>query len=174
MVNIAKKDRIEIFCRAIIEDKTQYEAYLLAYPNAKKWKRNTVDKAASVFAKSEEVQKRLAELRKEAEIKTAITFEKVLNEIASVAFSDIGDYIEIVQGAVIFKDSNKKNKMGCINEVKQGKAGMSIRMHDKLKALEMICKLMGYDKQDNSQQEEEIDGLSQALINFAKELKSDE
>lgn len=134
-----------------------------------------MDKAASVFAKSEEVQKRLAELRKEAEIKTAITFEKVLNEIASVAFSNIGDFVQIKDGIVIFEDTDKtKNKMNCLSEVKQGKTSTGLRMHDKLKALEMICKLMGYDKQDNSQQEEEIDGLSQALINFAKELKSDE
>lgn len=55
----------ELFVDNILEGKTQYEAYITAYPKAKNWLRNTVDSRASVLMNNKKIIKRLMELRLE-------------------------------------------------------------------------------------------------------------
>lgn len=48
------------FVEAILEGKTQREAYYTAYPNSKKWKPGAVDTTASGLYNKPEIQKRIA------------------------------------------------------------------------------------------------------------------
>ena len=45
--------------------KTQYQAYIDAYPKAKNWQRSTVDERASVLIHNNKIVTRLKELRLE-------------------------------------------------------------------------------------------------------------
>lgn len=159
-----------------MEGKTQRQAYKIAYPASKKWNDRTVDNKACELAKSNDVLVRLQQMREEAEKKTEISFERTLKEIAKVAFSDITDYAYLQNQVLFVRDTQDVDieKRGAIQEIKQSDKGTGIKLYDKLKALEMICKLMGYDKQDNSSQNEDVDPLSKAFMALAKELKSDD
>lgn len=62
----------EKFVRELIKGKTQRQAYIAAYPNSKKWKKESVDSKASVLLKNEKVSKRYEELKKRAEEKVVV------------------------------------------------------------------------------------------------------
>lgn len=55
----------EKFIDGILEGKTQYQAYIEAYPKAKNWKRNSVDSLASQLMQNTKILQRLKELRME-------------------------------------------------------------------------------------------------------------
>lgn len=108
-----------------------------------------------------EVDERLKQLTE----RSGVTAEKVISEIAKVAFSDITDYLEVdeyeyvsgyekdekgnidinkpiikkYKGVDIFKTKDiGKNKIGAVGEIRQTKEGISLKLHDKMKALEML------------------------------------
>lgn len=71
----------EKFVELIMEGKSQYEAYIEAYPKAKKWQRNTVDSRASVLVKNKKIAKRLEEYNEIRKKKIEWTRDRALNEI---------------------------------------------------------------------------------------------
>lgn len=71
----------EKFVELLLEGKSQYEAYITAYPKAKTWKRNTVDSRASVLVKNKKISKRLDDHRKVVEKQVEWTRKRALNEI---------------------------------------------------------------------------------------------
>ena len=60
-------DKQQKFVDNLISGKTQYESYLDAYPNSKKWSRKVVDNKACELLKKENVKARYNELRAEEE-----------------------------------------------------------------------------------------------------------
>lgn len=71
----------ELFVENILKGKTQYESYLIAYPKAKKWQRNTVDSRASVLMSNKKISKRLEEYGYKQEKKILWTRQKALETI---------------------------------------------------------------------------------------------
>lgn len=71
----------EEFVYGIAQGKTQYQAYIDAYPKAKKWKRESVDVAASQLLQNNKIIIRLEELNKIKKEKIAWTRDRALNEI---------------------------------------------------------------------------------------------
>lgn len=57
----------EIFVASLVKGNSQRQAYIEAYPNAAKWKEESVDNRASKLLKSAEVLPRYQELLKKAE-----------------------------------------------------------------------------------------------------------
>ena len=55
----------EKFVDGILQGKTQYQAYLDAYPRAKNWQRKSVDEKASNMMSNVKILSRLQELRVE-------------------------------------------------------------------------------------------------------------
>ena len=58
--------------------KTQYESYIIAYPRAKTWQRNTVDSRASVLMNNKKIVKRLEELGYKDKTEVLITRKRML------------------------------------------------------------------------------------------------
>lgn len=71
----------EKFVEEIAKGKTQRQAYLVAYPNSKNYKENTIDSRASVLMKNKKVVKRLNELKQSTEKKVEWTRKKALETI---------------------------------------------------------------------------------------------
>ena len=164
---MAKADRIEVFCQEIIKGKSQRQAYYIAYPSSKKWKEKTVDNRASELCNTREVLGRLEELRKEAENANKITRDNIISELKNIGFSRISDYAEINGPIVRIKTLNEmsQEQIGAIASLEQGNYGIKLKLCDKLKALEMIIKTLGYDKtepdenlEDTSEAESEVFG----------------
>ena len=71
----------EKFVEEIAKGKTQRQAYLVAYPNSKNYKENTIDSRASVLMKNKKIVKRLNELKQSTEKKVEWTRKKALETI---------------------------------------------------------------------------------------------
>lgn len=80
----------ETFLQAIMQGKTQHDAYIVAYPNAKKWKQQAVDVNASKLMKDPNVALRYAELQRDAQEANAITRDAVLTHLKLIAFAPWG------------------------------------------------------------------------------------
>lgn len=63
----------EIFVASLVKGNSQRQAYIEAYPNAAKWKDESVDSKASNLLKTDKVQTRYQELLKKAEDESILT-----------------------------------------------------------------------------------------------------
>lgn len=101
---------------------------------------------------AEYVKKRQAELAREC-----VDVERVLRELASIAFSDAGDYVEVEDGQVRVRDTKAlgAEKRAAIALVKEGTRGVELRLHDKLRALEILGKSAGMFSEREKQEERE-------------------
>lgn len=88
------------------------------------------------------IKTRLEEKRKCAEI----TAEKVLLELAKIAFSDLKGFVEFGPGGVLIKSSEEVDGtvLSEISEtITQTGGSKKVKLHDKLKALELLCEHLG-------------------------------
>lgn len=86
------KDTIEIFARKYVETLNQGEAYREAHPGVEE---STAGPAAHRFIRRPDVRARVQELFDARAKKLEISAEKVLQEIAALAFSNPHDYVLI-------------------------------------------------------------------------------
>jgi phage terminase small subunit len=95
------------------------------------------------------IRKRILELLERRAKRTQITQDKVLEELAILGFSDFKDYGQIKNGSLEFNDFDKieKGKTRAIKSVKETVSehsrSMSLRLHEKVKPLELIGKHLG-------------------------------
>ncbi|MCK5604346.1 terminase small subunit [Candidatus Pacearchaeota archaeon] len=146
-------DSHRLFCRTIIADTkmNQTQAYLdtMAKPGMK---RATASKHAVALKKQKLVKielKRLMQLRSE---RLDITADKVLAEIASIAFAKTTDYLEYDdEGNVTMKSSDEvdgrpiksvERRIVSTDEETTTEV-FKFKLHDKLKALELTMKHLG-------------------------------
>jgi phage terminase small subunit len=126
------------------------------------------DNCAAVSGKklfeTPKMQKAIQEKMKEKQEKLGKSFEitedKVIKEIACIAFSDITNYLK-VEDIVIGKSEDGKKELteqivklfptddmskeitSAISEIKQTKTGISLKLHGKVEALTLLCKHLG-------------------------------
>ena len=85
-----KKAKHELFVQKWHELDNKTQAYLIAYPAAKRWKDATVNNKASALSKENEILARYNELQEESGARHGITIDsllKELNEIKEVAMN---------------------------------------------------------------------------------------
>ena len=77
--------------------------------------------------------------------KLGITQEKVIRELARIAFSDI---TECLQGEYELRDLNKigPETTAAVKNIRVTKNGFKIDMHDKVKALEKILEILKFSE----------------------------
>lgn len=77
--------RHEAFAQGIAEGKKQKDAYTAAFPNAQRWKDQTIYNRASELAKREDVAERVQELQQQATSETIISItrrKEILSQMA--------------------------------------------------------------------------------------------
>jgi phage terminase small subunit len=82
------KSKVETFAAAVSQGDSQAEAYRKAYPASRSYTPQKVAELASTFAKKPEVKARIAELSKKAMAKNEVTAERIVAELAKLAFMD--------------------------------------------------------------------------------------
>lgn len=108
---------------------------------------------AGVLRWTPEVGERIEELQKAGAERAEITAEKVLRELAKIAFANAGDYFAWGPGGVVIKDSEEltPDQRSVISEVSETRSetGGSIRvkLSDKQGALEKIGRHLGMFKE---------------------------
>lgn len=129
--------------------------------------------------------------------RTGITQDRVLQELARIAFANGTDFARIVstptvttvvdeEGSVqqvvrpvhrvelVNTERVDPEKRAAIASIKEGKFGIEVKSYDKIRALELLGQHLGmFDRKDGNapgQDEMEDDPLSKSLMEFAKEL----
>lgn len=90
----------------------------------------------------EALQKRQAQLCTKLEV----TQERVLEELAAIAFANGTDFVTITEtGLLNVKPTRKvpKEKLPAIASIKYNQLGVEIKLHDKVRALELLGKHLG-------------------------------
>ena len=92
------------------------------------------------------VQEYLQKLMDERSQRTEITADRVLQELAAIAFSDRTAIAQIEDGGIVtFTPTNQldKDAKKTISGIENGKYGTKVTTYDKVKALELIGKHLG-------------------------------
>ena len=84
----------ESFAAELAKGKTQAEAYRIAFPESLKWKNESIWQRASKLAADVKVQSRVREMTSKAAFANEVTVERVLREIARLAFFDIRKLVD--------------------------------------------------------------------------------
>jgi phage terminase small subunit len=150
----------ERFCQNIFKGMTQRAAYKDAF-NPPHMKDYVIDREASVLCRNPVVVARIKEIQEELRKDNQITVEKVLEELAHIAFDDVKNYLafrnekQIVgldeqlqpvfdyQPIVEVKDSNDIDTRGISEVVVDSKGGFKFKLYPKDVALQKLGQYLG-------------------------------
>lgn len=161
-MGILRNQRHETFCQEYLKSGNASDAYRVAYPHVLKWKKpDSVTSAASRLMSNVKVAARVRELQEEQQKRCEITKDRLLSELGKIAFSSIADmhntWIERKDFERLTPDQKASIKSISTKMMKKniGTADapevvdveyVKIELHDKLKAIERICKMLGFDE----------------------------
>ncbi|MBS6602122.1 MAG: terminase small subunit [Clostridium sp.] len=161
-------EKQKIFVNEYLVDLNATRAYKVAYPNVKK------DDTAAVngnrLLRNAKVKEYLDERMREREKRTEITQDKVLEELAAIAFSNGSKYAKVIEEIVydengevlldhngnivkqkvvelVLTDELSETDKKAIASIKRGKNGIEISTCDKVRALELLGKHLGMFKE---------------------------
>lgn len=139
-------DKQKIFADEYLIDLNATRAYKIAYPRVKK--DEVAKAAASRLLTNVNVAAYVEERMQERQKRTEITQDRVLEELAAIAFARATDYAEVKQDRVIIKDTADltEDQIKAIAGIKEGKFGIEVKLNDKEKALELLGRHLGMFK----------------------------
>lgn len=117
----------------------------------------TAAAAAARLLRNVNIQAEIARRQKDLQRRTEVTQERVVMELARVAFADATDYVGVEtriinRGEVkvpielaVHKETAElsTDQRAAIASIKQGANGVEIKLHDKIKALELLGRHIG-------------------------------
>lgn len=139
----------EAFATGIASGMTQAESYRKAYPKSLKWAEKSVWERASRLAASDKVQSRVAELGQKAAAANEVTVERIVRELALIAFGNKRAVMKWGPGGLLLRESIEltDDEAAQVSEVKETTSAtggsLSLKTHDKVKALELLGKHVG-------------------------------
>ena len=142
-------DKQEMFCKEYMKDLNATQAAIRAG-----YSKDTAKTIAGQNLSKLIIQERIEELKDKRSAKVEITAERVIKEIATLAFSNIPDYFkQIGRGSVYTltleqfenmpEDASRAISSIEQNVDKDGNITYKIRLWDKSKNLELLCKHLG-------------------------------
>lgn len=147
------------FCDEYLIDLNATRAYKVAYPNCKK--DETANAAASRMLRNVKVQAYIEEKAKEREKRTEITQDRVLKELAKIAFVDISELYDD-NGKLKYIKAIDKDTVSAISSLETLEEfngygedreyignTQKVKLLDKTKALELLGKHLGMFKETN-------------------------
>ena len=92
-----------------------------------------------------EVIAKVSRLIEARAVRTEVSAERVVLELARVAFGDIRSIVQVVEGEVVVKPSAEwtRDEAATVAEVAQTRQGIRVKTHPKLQALEALAKHLG-------------------------------
>ena len=149
----------ENFCNYYIESGNASDAYRRAY-SCEKMRDKQVWEESCKLLSNPKVTQRVNELQEEQKGKSDITKERILQELSGIAFSSIADMHNTWIERKEFDKLSKKEKSAIKSistKILKKNIGTSdepeivdveyvkIELYDKIKAIERICKMLGFD-----------------------------
>ena len=137
-------EKQKVFADEYLIDLNATRAYKVAYPTVKN--DDTAAAAATRMLRNVKVAEYIQERMQERQKRTEITQDKVLQELAAVAFSNATDYVEVRDNTVIVKDTASLSEIKALSGIKESRGGIEVKLNDKLKALELLGRHLGMFK----------------------------
>lgn len=160
-------EKQKIFADEYLIDLNATRAYRAAYPSVKK--EQTAAQAGSRMLRNVKVAAYISERMEERKKRTEITQDRVLNELAAIAFSNAADYAKVVErqataevdGNIIplvgedgepilyrtveleLTDNLTEEQQRALGTIKKGRDGLEQKPCDKVKALELLGRHLG-------------------------------
>jgi phage terminase small subunit len=143
-----KDARKEAFALAVARGSTLSNAYALIWRSEAK--KSSLGVVSSKLAAVPAVRDRIAEIQAQLVVKTDITAQRVLEELAKIGFASYGDFLTIDENGKTNVDVSKltKDQLAAISEMQidtseDGKQRIKVKLHDKRAALMDIGKHLG-------------------------------
>lgn len=121
------------------------------------YSKKTARNIANELLAKPHIQDALQKRRKKIEKKLEISQESVVNELIAIVRANGADYARVVgtkeTGAhveFVPTDNLEPEKLCAIASIKENQQGMEIKLHDKLRAVELLGKFMGWFEQKDS------------------------
>lgn len=158
-------EKQKIFADEYLIDLNATRAYKVAYPSVKK--DETAAQAGSRMLRNVKVAAYIQERMEERQKRTEITQDRVLQELAAIAFAKATDYAEIKNECVKIRDTAEldEQQIRALAGIEEGKFGIKVKLNDKEKALELLGRHLGMfkDKVEVSGLEDEKKKLGDIL-----------
>ena len=137
-------ERQKRFADEYLIDLNATRAYRAAYPAVKR--DETAAQAGSRLLRNVNVSAYIAKKLKERQKRTEITQDRVLQELAAIAFTDVTEIVSIRQNTVFVKNTNEltdaqKKAIAGIKTAKDG--SVELKLYDKKGALELLGRHLG-------------------------------
>ena len=154
-------DRQDRFCREYLKDLNATAAARRAGYSIK-----AASTTGTKLVGLPKIQARIALLKQNRARRLEITTDSVVAELGRIAFSDIGDVASWGKRTVNLFDSAtlEEDVRRAIAEVKAGKDGVKIKMHNKLQALDTLAKHLDFEEL-----RAKIDGIRKKLYDGEEE-----
>jgi phage terminase small subunit len=173
----------QLFCIYYLKYHNQVKAYMKVKPGTKY---NSATVMASRWMHESRVQDEINRLKAELYADALLDSNDIVQKYIDIAFADITDYANFSGRSVSLKDSDYVDG-SIVQEVTQGKHGISIKLNDRMKALDWLTKHLNIANAEQKAKIElikaqigklntgedneafENDGFIEALNNSAKE-----
>lgn len=173
----------QLFCIYYLKYHNQVKAYMKVKPGTKY---NSATVMASRWMHESRVQDEINRLKAELYADALLDPNDIVQKYIDIAFADITDYANFSGRSVSLKDSDYIDG-SIVQEVTQGKHGISIKLNDRMKALDWLTKHLNIANAEQKAKIElikaqigklntgedneafENDGFIEALNNSAKE-----
>jgi phage terminase small subunit len=139
-------EKQKIFADEYLIDLNATRAYKVAYPRVKN--DDVAAAAAARLLRNVKVAAYISERMQDRQKRTEITQDRVIEELAAIAFARATDFAQIVDGCVVLTDTKElsENQIKAIAGIKEGKFGIELKLNDKEKALELLGRHLGMFK----------------------------
>lgn len=164
-------EKQKIFADEYLIDLNATRAYRTTYKNVKS--DDVARRAGNRLLTNVDITNYIAERMQERQKRTEITQDRVLQELAAVAFSNATDYVEVRDNAVIIKDtaSLSDTQIKALAGIKESRGGIEVKLNDKLKALELLGRHLGMFK--DKVEVSGIDDEKKKLDDILRQMRGD-
>lgn len=125
----------------------------------------TATSQASRLLKKPEIQKALASRQKDLSEKIHVTQEAVVQELAAIGFSNLFDYLSLAGQEIKLQDLSalSPEKQRALASLRNTNAGVEVKTHDKIRALELLIKYLNLDSTQTAE-----NNLLEAILSTAE------
>lgn len=95
--------------------------------------------------------------------------EQIRQELIAIAFSNTADYMTVEEGGICFRDWKElsKEQLAAVASVEKASTGLKVKLYDKMKALELLGKMLGLF--DGGLPKSEENNLLEAILAASRE-----
>ena len=142
----SQDNKDELFAQEYCKDFSPSAAYLRLHPNVTA---KTAKEAANKLLNKPIVIAAIDRIKSENKARHQVDEDLVIEELKRIAFSNMRDFADWTSGKVTFKGSEEmpKDYAVVISEISQTEtlrgSQIKLKLHDKIKALEMLGKKLG-------------------------------